>query len=380
MAATKSVVVARTEGEKLYEATRANDAKAVKACLAAGECNIEYRTPKDQWTPLIRAAHDGHVGIVESLLKADADPDAESSLGRTSLHVAAHANRVPVVRLLLDAKADTQVRDIYERTAMDYAKSYGESTEVITMLEGAAKDNTSTERMRRVQRKVNVAVEMAAEMRTQVTGRQAALRRLVASRGLWEGDDKEGADLDALAEFHPLAQKGSGAEGRGSWGGVAAAFGAVRALKALIDEGKVDVHESDDTVGGNTPLHWATLHKRLDSVQLLLGAGADPTKRNREGRSALDIARDEDFPEAVNAMERTPKGRIDAAERRADAQRLRDKEKLEEMRREGRKRADNLIRQDSIRRAQEQMMGPPTAPSPVLEFQKVTEGGRAWYI
>lgn len=38
---------------------------------------------------------------------------------------------------------------------------------------------------------------------------------------------------------------------------------------------------------GNTPLHWASLNGHLETVKLLVGAGADPAAENKAGHNAL---------------------------------------------------------------------------------------------
>ena len=40
-------------------------------------------------------------------------------------------------------------------------------------------------------------------------------------------------------------------------------------------------------VSGNTPLHWASLNDHLESVKVLIHAGADPTIVNRAGHDAV---------------------------------------------------------------------------------------------
>ena len=97
----------------------------------------------------------------------------------------------------------------------------------------------------------------------------------------------------------------------------------MKALRALISAGS-NVNASEDKFRGNTPLHWATLHKKTDAVQILLQAGADPTRRNGEGLSSLDIARDLRLSEVVKWMEETPKGRVEAESRAAQEEKARE--------------------------------------------------------
>ena len=357
-------------GDDLYAAARANDAVALKLCLDKKVCDVNYRVGKDRWTALLRASHDGHVPIVQMLLEADADPGVESALGRTALHAAAHANHAPVVRLLLDAKADMNSRDVYSRTAMDLARSYGDTTDVIALLEAEARDGGRNDRIRRAKAKVGIAVELAAEAKSQVTGRRGALRRLVAARGALEGKEEEELEGEIADVFEGAAagseeeegeslsawnsvksrlgvtpQRMANSKSAGAAGMFAAAFGKIRALRALIDAGS-DVNKTDPKFNGNTPLHWAVLHKKDEAISLLLASGADPTKSNRDGMSPLDLAREmgSELAEAIKAMERTPKGQADAAARAAEEKAFRDATREAEARAAARARAERSLR------------------------------------
>ncbi len=57
-------------------------------------------------------------------------------------------------------------------------------------------------------------------------------------------------------------------------------------LAALLEKnGKVDANDST----GETPLHWAARHRKVESVKMLLAAGADPSARNKKGHTPLDL-------------------------------------------------------------------------------------------
>lgn len=60
-------------------------------------------------------------------------------------------------------------------------------------------------------------------------------------------------------------------------------------IAAFLIEKGLDVNEKDN--GGNTPLHTASKAGIAAVVQALLQAGANPTIKNNEGKTALDIAK-----------------------------------------------------------------------------------------
>ncbi|WP_341748488.1 ankyrin repeat domain-containing protein [Candidatus Tisiphia endosymbiont of Dascillus cervinus] len=80
----------------------------------------------------------------------------------------------------------------------------------------------------------------------------------------------------------------------------------VKAIKLLLDHG-VSINEVNND--GNTPLHFlvnaentAEVDKRLTAVKYLLERSASATIKNKEGKSAIDLAKD-NFPEALACLE-----------------------------------------------------------------------------
>jgi hypothetical protein len=71
----------------------------------------------------------------------------------------------------------------------------------------------------------------------------------------------------------------------------AAAVGSVPIIKALLEEGKSPVNATDND--GMTALHHAISEGQGDAAILLLKSGADPEKRDGDGRLAIALVPDD---------------------------------------------------------------------------------------
>lgn len=71
----------------------------------------------------------------------------------------------------------------------------------------------------------------------------------------------------------------------------AAAVGSVPILQALLEEGKSPVNATDND--GMTALHHAISEGHGDAAILLLKSGAEPEKRDAEGRLAIALVPDD---------------------------------------------------------------------------------------
>ncbi|QQR49729.1 ankyrin repeat domain-containing protein [bacterium] len=81
----------------------------------------------------------------------------------------------------------------------------------------------------------------------------------------------------------------------------AAAGGSIKQLQSLLTQNPAGVNAKDNNSW--TPLHHATYWRRFKCVQELLNAGADVYATNNEGKTAKDIAREEDYENIVALLQ-----------------------------------------------------------------------------
>ncbi|KAL4779383.1 hypothetical protein BJX76DRAFT_340953 [Aspergillus varians] len=88
-------------------------------------------------TPLIAAAKNGNLEMVQFLVENGANIDATDDNGSTALMLAVSQGAEAVVRFLIGQKADTQKQDGFGDTALDLARKLGVDTAIVAMLEAA---------------------------------------------------------------------------------------------------------------------------------------------------------------------------------------------------------------------------------------------------
>ena len=217
----------------LHHVCREGLTSIVRRLLDAGTLDVNVTT-KSGATPIIHAASNGHVEIVQLLMQRGADPYLCNWYGN-ALHCAVEGGRAAVVRELVVGWGMNVRGEAISGCEYLYCTMARDSAEVFEML-------------------VDLGVEIG-------TG---ATRECIRP-----GHTADSAELDA---FLVACNRGCG-----------------KIVKLMIRRGWIDVNAR--SAGGRTALHWAAHSHNRAMVEQLVEAGADINARDEKGVSALDLIR-----------------------------------------------------------------------------------------
>ncbi|KAF4106883.1 poly [ADP-ribose] polymerase tankyrase-2 isoform X2 [Onychostoma macrolepis] len=239
---------------------------------------------KDFLTPLHLAAEKSHNDIIDVLVKHEAKVNAVDNLGQTALHRAAHCGHLQACRMLLSAGCDPLITSLQGLSPSQLAN---ESIQEI-LQEGACTGNSDTDRQL-LEASKSGDLEVVKKLCTlqnvncrDVEGRQSTPLHFAA-----------GYNRVAVVEY--LLQHGADVHAKDKGGLVplhnACSYGHYEVAELLVLHGAV-VNVAD--LWKFTPLHEAAAKGKYEICKLLLQHGADPTKKNRDGNTPLDLVKDRD--------------------------------------------------------------------------------------
>ena len=241
-------------------------------------------------TPLWLASINGDAAIIAALLKAGADANEHLPLGRTPLMAASRTGNVEAIQVLLDHGADVNARETLRGTTpLMWAADEGHAAAIELLIRRGAdfkarSDMTERGRGPALGKANDPRKQVAAQGRALAAGRALDLRDLSALRGDNNGIGGQGAGGIARGG---RTRGGRAPNGRATDGvdqgfdqnddAAVAAFG-FRGRPAPKDGGAL------------TPLVYAVRADDLDSVKVLLAAGADLNQVTGYGWSPLLVA------------------------------------------------------------------------------------------
>ncbi len=261
--------------------------------------------PPSYLVPMFAAAASGSAACVDLLLRAGATPDARDQNGRTPLMSAESA---AVVRRLVEAGADLRARTSFGDDAIGCAidppgsegempPAGGEVADALVAC-GAPLAGTGNPRLSRL---ALAAFHRGAEAvdwllsRGVVPAADSYDRRRPLHAICWQGESTRSEANEASERIiRALVAAGDDVEARDDRGrsplydAAGGDWGSPTAVRVLLELG---ARSDEPAADGMTPLMQAASLGELECVRLLLQAGAVPTRRDGEGRSALDLAR-----------------------------------------------------------------------------------------
>ncbi len=297
-----------------------NQGGLARLLLQAGaNANLAARTG-EQEAPLHIAVTRGAGDVVAQLLAAGANPDTARRDGAAALHLAVDAGNVEVAKLLLDAKASPDLRR-NGRSLLLQVTEKGQGELLKALLAAGAKPDLADASGR-------TALHIAAEMGDATA--VAALIGAAASVNLQQGDGRtplalaaanghlpvvsallaakakpDLAGSDGMTPLYRAVDKGqqalvaqlldAGANPNLAFRGTPPLYLAVQknalSIVKLLLAAKADANQPLPGVRW-TPLHKAAHEGFLEAYQVLLAAGADNARRNAEGKTPGDLARE----------------------------------------------------------------------------------------
>jgi len=263
-------------------------------------------------TPLWLASVNGDAAILTSLLNGGADANEKLPLGRTPLMAASRTGNLEAMKVLLDKGAKVNVAETLRGTTpLMWAADEGHALAIQLLLQRGADIKA---RSALVERGRGPALGKANDPRRQVAAQGAALAAGNAL-GLNEVSALRG-DGNGLAAGTGAGRAGAGGAGRGGAGAAGRAGGAAGAGRAAaqpaaapaadagadqVDDAAAAAGAGAVTGGGRgqaavkdggalTALIYAARANDLESVKVLLAAGADVNEVSGYGWSALLVA------------------------------------------------------------------------------------------
>jgi len=248
-------------------------AKIIAILRAKDELDEIFLGPLGQDTLLTYAVYLNQIAIVKILLEANANIDAQAGDGRTALMRAAAARNLEIVELLLEEKADVEIQ------------SDGGYTALMTAV---GTDRVSAENLEIVKALLAKNAKVNIQTMNGVTAFMKAAR--IGNIEIMEVLMKAKADVDIPDKYGSTVLMN------------VACVGFAENVKFILDHGgKAKINVQDDK--GETALMKAVFWGDIETVKVLLAAGAEKeTTRNRDGKTAVQLAEILEYGQIVDAI------------------------------------------------------------------------------
>lgn len=257
------------------------------------------------------AVDNGDLEIINLLIKEGADVNKPtpywggSYQAYTPLMIAVYKNNIQAVKMLIDSNANIFAEggsDNENSLEIAISKGYSEIFQIL-LDAGAIIDFDTANLILSVsakngdQKMLENAIKSGADVNFTVYGTMSSL--MLASKRGYLNIVKKLIDNKANVNLKMSELEGSDS------GMTALLFAAKYSKSCIVDElvkAGAKLNVSTERGGWNTPLMWAARRGELDTVQVLIKAGADIHQRNGFSYTALEIAKKFQHDDVVNFL------------------------------------------------------------------------------
>ncbi|MDX2360884.1 MAG: ankyrin repeat domain-containing protein [Crocinitomicaceae bacterium] len=289
-----------SQTDDIFQAIKDNDLPAVKGFVDEDLGNLEVIEEGLSSTPLLYAANEANLEIVQFLIEEGANIDALNSEGLNALSLVAMKDNLPIAKYLIENGINVDQKN--EQKSMAASRvMYEGSDELISLIinkttldeetflnllaVAAAQQSTST-------------IDLLLDKNIEIPNTDNAINPLF-SRSIRADHVRL---LNLLLDKRPDFMKGH----EDVWVSFAGEYGAVNVLKRFVELGNsLDITNRY----GSSLIHLATKGNNLELIRFLVENGQDINARNGVGKSAFNIATDNNFQDLVAYL--TKKGASD---------------------------------------------------------------------
>jgi ankyrin repeat protein len=274
-----NVNAAQSDGARaIHWAVYNGDLEMTRMLIAAG-ADVKVAN-RDGSTPLWLASTNGDAATIRALLDAGANANEALPLGRTPLMLASRTGAVEAMRVLIDRGANLNAKDSERGTTpMMWAADQGHAAAVRLLIErGADLAARSAPAARGRGPALGKASDPRTSVRRQVEAIIAEKKELPDLSQLRAAGDNAGNNNAGGARGNANANNANNNDGDDQGDAAAAGGGGGRGRQAQADGGQL------------TPLVFAARANSLETVRVLLDAGADINQVTGYGWSPLLVA------------------------------------------------------------------------------------------
>lgn len=255
----------------LFYSIRKDDVEEVELLLDKG-IDVEAEDNVG-WPPMVRAAENGRLRIVEILLERGANPLKGTIGDRLPLHFAAEGGHSSVVKLLLrQPTVDPNKKDYTGQTALFKAANNGHHQVVELLLQQKGVDPDA------------VSDDGFTPLLQTIFGRHQKVIKLLLDRA-----DVNPNKCDTTYNQTPLWMASTAGD----------------EILGMFLERK-DIEINGQSRFGETPLYQAVQRNRLSAAKILLDSGADSNVPKDENKTALSWAAAEGSEESIDLLLKQP--------------------------------------------------------------------------